>query len=256
MNFEEFKKNRQHIAKELNWQAAAKDDRKDILVVVHNQLDYVQTCIQTLQEHTSNYRLYVWDNASDQPTKTYLERCRDQGLCTLTRSEENLGFIKPNNLLFEQGSSPYVILLNSDTQVGPHWSEAILGGIQQGYAIVGYEGCRLNSMAEGGLLGSGEEIDYVSGWCLGVSREIVKIFGNLFDSDHLEFAYGEDSDLSLRFREQGYSIYALHLKHVVHHENKTVNEVRVKREEDLKRTFAKNHEYLRQRWSSFLPRSS
>lgn len=45
------------------------DASKDILIVVHNQLDYVKQCIQSIQEHTNNYHIYIWDNGSDDETK-------------------------------------------------------------------------------------------------------------------------------------------------------------------------------------------
>lgn len=219
---------------------------KDILIVVHNQFDYVKKCLDSVQRYTENYRLFIWDNASDPQTADYLKGLED---VYLYGSSENLGFIKPNNNLFEKGKSPYVILLNSDTEVFEGWADAMTGYLQEYPKVgaIGYLGGILGADAVGQGVGFGSQIDYVCGWCLCVRRRDVT---GLFDQDNLSFAYGEDSDFCLRLKEKGLDMYALHVPLVHHFGNKTVMEVLKTR--DLSSSFERNHEYLRRRWKSYL----
>ena len=169
---------------------------------------------------------------------------------TLVRSEENQGFIIPNNRLAKLTSSPYIILLNSDTKVTAGWSEMMLGWSHyKGVAQVGCQGYKLNEECKGGKVSYGYDSDYVSGWCQCIPRRVYEQFG-LFDEDNLAFAYGEDADLSLRLQEAGEIVYGLHADPVIHFENKTVNAV--SKERNMLESFEANHAYLRTRWGSFL----
>jgi cellulose synthase/poly-beta-1,6-N-acetylglucosamine synthase-like glycosyltransferase len=294
-----------------NCQASMKDEllclvkyekaENDILIVVHNQLDYVKKCIESIKENTENYNIFIWDNASDQETREYLESiskfsynvgadgrslekmiCSDGSIMVL-RSEENIGFIEPNNRLFELGLSDYVILLNSDTEVKPDWDKAMISWLQQNEDVgqTGYMGGILNDEFRGGKIDFGSNIDYICGWAMCVRRDLLdgwfdrlhspsseekrffqskfdeEPFFNLFDQKNLNFAYAEDADLSLRIKEHGFDIYALHLDLVLHHENKTIKAVNQSPDKgglkvDLKKTFHENHEYLKRRWSTML----
>jgi GT2 family glycosyltransferase len=222
---------------------------KDILMVVHNQLDYVKHAIESVQRNTRDFTLYVWDNASDEETRKYLNSIDAK----VTRSEDNLGFIVPNNRLAEQTNSPYIILLNSDTRVYPNWDKTMLAWQQVNQvAQVGYLGGYLNKKGKGIRFGPGYNVDYISGFCFSISRETYEKYG-LFDEINLEFAYCEDSDYSMRLREAGERIYALTAKLVHHYENKTI--VQVLKETDLTASLKKNSSYLLERWGKWLGRA-
>jgi GT2 family glycosyltransferase len=255
MNIYKTKHNLDHHREEMNAelliQIFSTDEDKDILIVVKDQLEYVRRCVDSIYEHTDRFRLYLWDNASDQPTKEYLESLTDRYNVTLVRSETNEGFLKPNNRLAERGSSPYIILLNSDTQVRQGWDRLMTGWLKQRQdtLLVGYGGCRFNENLEGGVAADGYEIDYLGGWSLCLSRETFGRFG-LFDEINLQFCYGEDADLSMRLSAAGAKIYSFHLDLISHFENKTIMEVQ--KDEDFRKWFAEifrqNHDYLRRRW--------
>jgi GT2 family glycosyltransferase len=225
--------------------------RLDVLVVVHNQLEYVKRCIASLQKHTPNFRLLVWDNASDDETRRYLQKLARRKDVVLVRSEENLGFIVPNNRLAAQSSAPYLVLLNSDTEVHAGWDRALIAHLEAhpDVAEVGYGGGLLGPDAVGCGSGTGDAIDYVGGWCACIPRWVYETFG-LFDEENLHFAYGEDSDFSLRLKEAGHKVHALSEPLVLHHGNKTILEVAGTR--DTSATFRANHDYLRRRWAKYL----
>ncbi len=223
----------------------------DIIVVVHNQLDYTRNCIESLYRHTRDFHLWLWDNGSDAETRDYLTDVARRENVTLERSEENLGFIIPNNRLAAQGRAPYLILLNSDTEVRAGWGAKMLDYLKAHPEVgeVGYEGGLLGPDGVGCGQGEGDEIDYVAGWCACLSRKTYEQHG-LLDEEHLQFAYGEDSDLSLRLQDAGLRVHALPDGLVTHYGNKTIAEV--SRRRDTRSTFAANHTYFRQRWAKYL----
>lgn len=226
---------------------------KDILIVVKDQLSYVKGCIESIHKNTSNYHIYIWDNASGDETKLYLDKIKSSNIHIQT-SEKNLGFIIPNNQLAELGSSPYMILLNSDTLVQPGWDEAMISWLQhnENTAEVGYLGGILDEQCKGKTFNCGGDVDYICGWCACFSRKTYDEFG-LFDQENLEFAYCEDSDFSLRLKDAGKEIYALYIGLVHHFQNVTVKDV-ARREGTarLQETFDKNHAYIARRWGHVL----
>lgn len=220
---------------------------KDIFIVVYNGLEWIKKCLASVKENTSNCNIWVWDNGSAPETKNWLE---SQIGIKLIRSEENLGFIIPNNKMASMSNGEYLIFLNSDCEVKKYWSELMISHIQEKVADqVGYTGGVLNKEMKGVAAAFGFDCDYISGSCFAISRELYNNVG-LFDSLNLNFAYGEDSDFSLRLKEKGYKIYALKNNLCVHYGNKTINEVI--KEKDCKDTFISNHDYLKKRHIEFL----
>lgn len=227
---------------------------KDILIVVHDQLDYLKECIRTIEENTTEgYTLHIWDNNSKQDTKDYIKTIKN---AVIYSSEKNEGFIKPNNVMASKGTAPYIILINSDVIVYPDWDKALISWLQHNpnVAITGYSGAILDENFQGSFLKFGKDADYVCGWCLCLSRETYNEFG-LFDDKNLEFAYCEDSDLSFRVREAGKEIYVLSVSLAYHFENKTIVEVHKEKEVDIGLTFEKNHNYIKSRWLDLIQRS-
>ncbi len=231
---------------------------KDIIIVVHDQLDYFKACVESLQATTKNYHLYVWDNASKPDTMQYtldlvMQSCKTEDWkITVHRSKENVGFIGPNNEMAAMGTSPYIILLNSDTKVFEHWDTAMIGHIQQNPDVgqVGYWGGHMGPDGRGFGGSNGYEVDYIPGWCFCIERETYDKLG-LFNPQ-LKFAYCEDADLSLRLKEAGKRIYALHAPLVHHYQNKTIVEVEKEGEVDVRSSFDENHMYLKTRWANYL----
>lgn len=240
------------MTKELLWSLSCQDQIKDILIVVKDQLEYVQNCIDSIYQNTNNFNLFLWDNASEPETAHYLESVYKQhNNCFLTTSETNKGFIMPNNRLARHTKSPYIILLNSDTEVKKDWDRVLLGVLQNNpeIAATGYGGCVLDENFKGGNVSFNHKIDYVSGWCLCINRSTYEEFG-LFD-EQFQFAYCEDADYGLKLKSNGRQIYAINLDLVTHYENKTVKKLILTPERtNLQTCFKKNHELLTQRWKN------
>lgn len=227
--------------------------RLDVLLVVHDQLNYVRACVASLLRHTTDFHLWIWDNASSEPTRRFLEETAARHAnVALTRGDTNQGFIVPNNRLVTQGNAPYVVLLNSDTQVEAGWDDALIAFLAQHPDVgeVGYEGGLLGPDGVGVGAGRGADIDYVAGWCACFPRPVYETLG-LFN-EQLDFAYGKDSDFSLRLLEAGYKVHALSPSRVTHWGNGTIREVIKTR--DTSTSFAANHRYLQSRWADYLAR--
>lgn len=223
----------------------------DILVVVHNGLEYLKECIESIRQHTKHFKIWVYDNASDKETQKWLNNQPDI-FCAW--SNTNNGFIEPNNYLVRCGVAPFVILLNTDTVVqSPLWARAMTSMLVEtpGIGVVGYRGGLLSNECKGKGFGFGTDVDYIEGWCMCFARSTYNQHG-LFDDINLRFAYGEDADFCLRLREAGLASYALHLDCVLHHGNKTVKEVAKTRSKELEKSFKDNHAYLKRRWERYL----
>lgn len=259
-DFEKFQNYKKQVQKELLIAERAKHCWKDILIVVRDQLEYFKICIDSIRATSHFYNLYIWDNASQPDTLSYLNSLMAEyqtlknpdWTLQIVRVEQNAGFIAPNNELAHMGDGDYIICINSDTKVFPFWDTAMTGFLQENedVAEIGYWGGHMDAEGRGFGGDNGYEIDYIPGWCFCLSRETYNQFG-LFNKQ-LKFAYCEDADLSLRLKEAGKKIYALHCSLVHHYQNKTIEKVYEEREIDVEATFAHNHRYLQHRWKDYI----
>jgi len=67
----------QKILAELDCMSNYQDVSKDILIIVHNQLFYLKKCVESIRRNTKNYQIYIWNNNSDQETKSWIESQKD-----------------------------------------------------------------------------------------------------------------------------------------------------------------------------------
>lgn len=242
-----FSKNEHHIRNELDILSRYKPVKKDVLIIVHNGLEWIKRCLDSIRKNTEEYTIWIWDNASDKNTLEYLKQQSD---VNLVLSEENLGFGFACNRLAELSSEEYLIFLNSDCEVMKNWDKILIAHLQQNMSHqTGFSGGFLNSEMRGYKIGHGFDCHYISGHCFAIARDFYKKFG-LFDDVNIKFAYGEDSDFSLRLKESGYKYYAFYLNHVLHHGNKTT--IEVIKNKDCREIFEKNHEYLKIRHAKFI----
>lgn len=239
----------------MKWSVSASSVHKDILIVVHNQYEFIKKCIDSLFANTQEFTLHIWDNGSDEKTANYLSDLSKISNVNLYRNESNIGFVIPNNIMAKNSNSDWILLLNSDTEVMRYWDEVLIGCLINNPKIaqVGFSGGILDERGKGILHRSGSDIDYICGYCFCISRRTYEKFG-LFDDKNLKFAYCEDSDFSLRLTEAGQNIYACYSSDlVVHHGNKTTIDVLHKQKELLE--CAKNNiNYMAKRWQSALLR--
>ena len=139
----------------------------------------------------------------------------------------------------------FFVLLNNDTVVPVRWLDILNAPFlsDEQVALTGASGgcsCLLPSFH--GV--HGRVAEYIEGSCLMARTDLLRRHG-LF-SDYLEFAYGEDSDLSLRMRFLGYKIVKTQLR-IIHHQSATT-----RHNPDIPKYQARNHGILVKKWSQYL----
>lgn len=223
-----------------------------IIILTWNGLDYTRRCISSLRRFTqkNTYQLIIVDNGSTDGTVEYLRELPD---VTLILNEENVGFVRGNNQAIERlGGNADVILLNNDTEV-PHDQGAWIYHLQQtAYSSpdIGVVGCRLrqpNGYLQhagaympvptfwGQQIGSKEldinqygydrDVESVVFACAYIKRELIARIGSLC-TDY--FSYFEDTDYCLRAREAGYRTVCCGSVTLIHYENASTRENKVR----------------------------
>ena len=88
-----------------------------VIVVSYNTRDLTLRCLETLFEQTRDvrFRAVVWDNDSADGSADAVASRFPQ--VELIRSAENVGFAAANNAVAAVATTPWLLLLNSDTEV-------------------------------------------------------------------------------------------------------------------------------------------
>ena len=85
-----------------------------IFLVCYNAVRYLADCLNAVRERvTLPYEVILLDNGSTDHTSDVIRQCYPW--VNLLRSEENVGFIRGNNIAAKHARGEYYLLLNSDT---------------------------------------------------------------------------------------------------------------------------------------------
>ena len=209
-----------------------------IIILTFNKAAYTYQCLESLINYTDiPYEVILVDNGSTDNTQALLGQTENIGLIL---NEKNLGFIRGCN----QGAIPargkYLLFLNNDTVVTKNWLSDLVSTAESDQSC-GAVGCKLvwpyGQLQEAGSIvwrdgsvtgyGRGDdplkpeysylkEIDFCSGACLLVRRDLFKILKG-FDERYIP-AYYEDADLCLGIQSLGYKIIYQPKVTVYHHE--------------------------------------
>lgn len=225
------------------------------IIVSWNTRELLQNCLRTLFENTSGDQVIVIDNASSDGSADMVRR--DFPRVELIENSENVGFAKACNQGAQMATSDYILLLNSDCEI--HESEFFekIDSVFQSdprIAIVGpkvlYPNGKLQSagqefvsikklvkhqllfMASPLFAGKGDtiansvfDVDYVSGSCLFIRRDVVEQTGLFVESLVM---YTEDMELCYRAHQSGYRVVVAPNVSVVHLKSKSTNQNLVK----------------------------
>lgn len=213
-----------------------------IILVNWNGFNFTKACLQSLRNlDYSDFKIFVVDNASENDESARLKEEFPEII--VLQNESNLGFAGGNNAgirkALEEGFSQ-VLLLNNDTIVKPDFLEEMMirfksdpsiGVVQPAIFFIENKdqiwsaGGKWNSFLGRAItLGDrkykaefsfeDKSLDWATGCCLLISREALLEAGLL---DESYFAYFEDVEWSLRFREKGFKI-ELASKAIIFHE--------------------------------------
>ncbi len=195
-----------------------------IIIPNYNGCHFMAPCLASLKEQTyTDYHILVVDNASSDGSIEYMkENYPDIEVLAL---DKNYGFSKAVNIGIRHSRTPYVLLLNNDTTVDPHFIEEMVKAIEQSPRIFSVSS-KMLKMYHPELIDSAGDLYTLIGWgiCRGVGRpstnytvadEVFSACGGasiyrrsvfkkigLFDENH--FAYLEDIDVCYRAKIYGY----------------------------------------------------
>ena len=198
------------------------DPLVSIIILNYNGENYLSECLLSVFKTTyPNFEVIFVDNAStDNSLKIVTKLFGQDGRLKVLKSAFSLGFSGGNNLGFEHTEGNYIIFLNNDTIVEPHWLEFLVETMEQdktiglaGSTILSIDGKRLRGA--GGLwsdyllflhgLGAGRgsgfefpasiEVSFASGCSMIIGRDLINEIG-LFEPQ-IPFNY-DDTLLSLK----------------------------------------------------------
>jgi len=105
--------------------------RVQISIVTFNSATWLQDCLNSLKEQTfKDFQISVWDNASTDDSAAMAESSRQIPIM-LRRSQENVGYCAGHNRNLALSYSDYVLTLNPDVYLEPHFLEILVKAMDQ-----------------------------------------------------------------------------------------------------------------------------
>lgn len=216
----------------------------DIIILVHNNLEITEKCINSLIKKTKydDYYIHIVDNASDTDTKIGLaalkEKYKDK--INIIVNKNNESFSKANNQILKIATRPYVLFLNNDIEiVDENWLTSLVSTMHANKSIGAIGPVLINSdyslqsagiylqISDGSpvmparhhkVFITGKFVHAISGACFLSRRSILFSLGGFDDG----FIYGqEDVDLCLRIRQKGYKVVIDTQTEVMHYDSAT-----------------------------------
>ena len=201
-------------------------DKMKVTIVIpnYNGKHFMEPCLASLREQTcQDYKVLVVDNASTDGSLEYMKEHYPK--IEVIALDKNYGFSKAVNVGIQHSTTPYVILLNNDTTVDPHYVEEMIKAIERSPRIFSVSS-KMIQMYHPELIDSAGDLYTLLGWgvCRGTGRPVSNYteadeiftacagaaiyrrsaFGKIgyFDENH--FAYLEDIDVGYRAKIYGY----------------------------------------------------
>lgn len=197
---------------------------KKVTVIIpnYNGLKFMEPCMAALKGQTSQeFDVLVVDNGSTDGSVKWLKEHQIPGIFL----KENTGFSGAVNAGIRASRTPYVILLNNDTEAEPNYIEELVKAIEQSPRIFSVsprmiQMHRRDRMDDGGDMysimgwayqrGVGQEIEryerpcHIFSACAGAAIYRREIFEEIGYFDEMHFAYLEDIDVGYRAKIAGY----------------------------------------------------
>lgn len=242
-----------------------------VIIPVFNKDYLTYRCLRSLllAKVSRTFEVIVIDNASSDHTLEVLEHFGVR--IRVIANDENAGFVAACNQGAAASKGRFLVFLNNDTEVPRGWLDRLTETVGM-FDNVGAVGAKLvypdGTLQEaGGIIwrdasganyGRGEdsleprynylrEVDYCSGACLLVRRELFERLGG-FDMRYAP-AYYEDTDLCFGVRSLGYKVLYQPECEIVHYEGATAGR---SLDSGFKRYQAVNREKFAYKWQEAL----
>ncbi len=237
-----------------------------IVCLVHDNLAVTRQCVASLYEHTGReFELILVDNGSTEPVGDYAEELREtHGNVVYVRNARNEGYAYGCNQGLALAKGAFIVLLNNDVVVTPHWlgRQLALLSLDETVGIVGprsnyiagvqqvqdksYRGVSdLRPFAERWFrshAGGFTAVARVVGVSMVMRRQVVERIGGLDTG----FGMGnfEDDDYCLRAVLAGFHLAVADDVFIHHHGSATFRSSGI----DYPRIMAENWEIFRSKW--------
>jgi GT2 family glycosyltransferase/glycosyltransferase involved in cell wall biosynthesis len=263
----------EHRARQLDEAIAALPaPRVSVVVLAYNNLELTRACLESIEaySHWPNLEVIVVDNASSDGTREFLRDWERGGAGRKAiLNDDNLGFAAGNNLGLAAASGDYLVLLNNDTYVTPHWVRTLVNHLRRnpGLGIVGpvtnnigneakidiryddMRGMRAAAAAHtrrnaGRLL----PIRTVAFFCVAMPRSTYDVVGPLDPAFGIGFF--EDDDYCRRVESAGLGIACAEDAFVHHHLSASFDKLKAEARQQL---FLKNKAIYEAKWGEWQP---
>ena len=251
---------------------SSRDPIVSVIIPTFGKADYTLRCLASIAAYPPHapIEILVVDDANTDGCTAQLASI--QGI-RLIVNPSNLGYLRSCNAAARISNGKFLLFLNNDTQVLPHWLDALLapfaedrnvgavgskllypdGRLQEAGAIIWSDGSGWNygrfDDPKRAVYNYRREVDYCSAASLMVPRALFDQLGG-FDERYAP-AYCEDSDLAFRLRDGGYKVIYQPRSQIVHYEG-----ISHGRDETygIKAFQVRNQRTFRARWQSVLAR--
>lgn len=237
-----------------------------IVIPVHNKFELTYHCLASLilSRNKVSFEVIVIDDVSDDETVKIAQHVANIRVIV---NQKNQGFLRNCNMAAAQAKGKYLVMLNNDTEVGPHWLDEMLDVFGR-FEKVGAVGAKLlypdgKLQEAGGIVwGNGEpwnlgrngnpydpqwnyvrQVDYLSGAAMMIHKGLWDEVGGF--SDEYAPCYYEDTDLCFKLRLAGWRTYYSPHAEVIHFEGQSHG---TDTSSGFKRYQAINEPKFRQKW--------
>ncbi len=195
-----------------------------IIIPNYNGLQFMGTCIDALErQNCQDFEILVVDNGS---TDGSVEWLKAQGIPAVFLPE-NTGFSGAVNTGIRAAKTPFVLLLNNDTEAAPDFVGALLAAVRRSKRIFAVSS-KMVQMYHRELMDDAGDMYTLMGWayqrgvgrssrgynrpmevfsaCAGAAIYRREVFDEIGLFDEMHFAYLEDIDVCYRAKLRGYHV--------------------------------------------------
>lgn len=199
------------------------DKKVTIIIPNYNGLVFMEPCFAALNKQVNQavFEVLVVDNGSTDGSVAWLKQHGIPSICL----ETNTGFSGAVNVGIKAAKTPYVLLLNNDTEVAPSFVKEMVAAIEVSKKIFAVSS-KMIQLHHKELMDDAGDMYSLLGWayqrgvgrsssgynrarevfsaCAGAAIYRRKIFEEIGYFDEMHFAYLEDIDVCYRAKIYGY----------------------------------------------------
>ena len=226
----------------------------DIIVCVHNALDDVRNCLDSVTRNTTcSHQLIIVNDGSDKETTEYLnDYSEHHNFIKLIHNTTAKGYtFAANQGLRTSTNSDFTILLNSDTIVGTNWIEGLvecacssdkIGAVGPLSNCASWQSVpdifdenndwkvneipfnlsvdEVNEVLHSNPTKVYPLVGFLNGFCMMIKRDCLEEVG-IFDEEVFGAGYGEENDFCLRARDKNWHLAIADSVYVYHAQSKS-----------------------------------